>query len=55
MTGKKKAIIAAAAVVVAAAGVYASAVYSKKGVVTVQTGKVSRMDLTATVTAFRRD
>ena len=32
-------------------GVYASTVYSKKGVVTVQTGKVVRQDLTSIVTA----
>jgi len=36
---------------VAAAGVYASTVYSKRGVVTVQSGRVSRQDLTSVVTA----
>jgi len=36
---------------VAAIGVYASTVYSKRGVVTVQTGKVVRGDLTSVVTA----
>jgi HlyD family secretion protein len=48
---KWKIFIGVAAVVVAAAGVYASSVYSKKGVVTVQTGKVTRMELVSTVTA----
>src|SRR6516165_12376600 len=32
-------------------GVYASTVYSKKGLVTVQTGNVVRQDLTSVVTA----
>jgi HlyD family secretion protein len=39
------------AVVVAGAGVYASTVYSKRGVITVQTGAVVRQDLTSQVTA----
>ena len=36
---------------IAAVGVYASTVYSKRGVVTVQTGKVVQQDLTSLVTA----
>jgi HlyD family secretion protein len=48
---KWKIIIAIAAILVAGAGVYASTVYSKHGVVTVQTGKVVRQDLTSVVTA----
>ena len=50
MKTKWKVIITLAAVLVAAAGVYASTVYSKRGVVTVQTGQVARGDLTAIVT-----
>jgi HlyD family secretion protein len=48
---KRKIIIILAALLVAAIGVYASTVYSKRGVVTVQTGKVVRQDLTSLVTA----
>jgi HlyD family secretion protein len=48
---KSKVIIAIAATVVAGAGVYASTVYTKRGVVTVQTGRVLRQDLTSLVTA----
>jgi HlyD family secretion protein len=48
---KWKIIITVAVLVVAAIGVYASTVYSKRGVVTVQTGKVSRGDLVSQVTA----
>jgi len=48
---KWKVIIAIAAVLVAVIGVYASTVYSKRGVVTVQTGKVLRSDLVSQVTA----
>jgi len=48
---KWKIIIAVAAVLVAGAGVWASTVYSKHGVVTVQTGRVVRQDLTSVVTA----
>jgi HlyD family secretion protein len=48
---KWKVSLTLAAVVVAGAGVYASTVYSKRGVVTVQTGPVTREDLTAQVTA----
>jgi HlyD family secretion protein len=48
---KWKIIITLAAVLVAAAGVYASTVYSKRGIVTVQTGRVVKQDLVAQVTA----
>jgi HlyD family secretion protein len=48
---KWKVILTLIAVVVAGAGVYASTVYSKRGVVTVQTGAVVRQDLTSQVTA----
>jgi len=48
---KWKVIITLVAVAIAVAGVYASTVYSKRGVVTVQTGFVVRQDLTAQVTA----
>jgi HlyD family secretion protein len=48
---KWKIIIAVAAVLVAGAGVWASTAYSKHGVVTVQTGRVVRQDLTSVVTA----
>jgi HlyD family secretion protein len=48
---KWKIVITLAAILVAVIGVYASTVYSKRGVVTVQTGKVVRQDLTSLVTA----
>jgi HlyD family secretion protein len=48
---KWKIIITLAALLVAAIGVYASTVYSKRGVVTVQTGQVVRADLVSQVTA----
>jgi len=48
---KWKIVITLVALLVAAIGVYASTVYSKRGVVTVQTGKVVRGDLTSVVTA----
>jgi len=48
---KWKVTITLAALFLAAIGVYASTVYSKRGLVTVQTGQVARGDLTATVTA----
>jgi len=48
---KRKIILILVGVLVAAIGVYASTVYSKRGVVTVQTGKVVRQDLTSLVTA----
>jgi HlyD family secretion protein len=48
---KWKVTIGVGAVAVAVIGVYASTVLSKRGVVTVQTGKVVRADLTSLVTA----
>ena len=51
MKRKWKITIVVAALLIAIAGVYASTVYSKRGVVTVQTGKVTRIDLTSIVTA----
>jgi HlyD family secretion protein len=48
---KWKVIITLVAILVAVAGVYASTVYSKRGVITVQTGAVVRQDLTSQVTA----
>jgi len=48
---KWKIIITLAALLVAGLGVYASTVYSKKGLVTVQTGQAVRQDLTSLVTA----
>jgi HlyD family secretion protein len=48
---KWKVIITVTAVVVAGIGVYASTAYSKRGVVSVQTGKVVRGDLASVVTA----
>ena len=51
MKTKWKVIITLGAVLVAAIGVYASTVYSKRGVITVQTGAVVRQDLTSQVTA----
>jgi HlyD family secretion protein len=48
---KWKVTIAIGAVAVAAIGVYASTVISKRGIVTVQTGKAVREDLTSLVTA----
>ncbi len=51
MKTKWKVIITLAALLVAVVGVYASTVYSKRGVVTVQTGQVARGDLAAIVTA----
>ena len=51
MKSKRKIILILVGVLVAAIGVYASTVYSKRGVVTVQTGKVVRQDLTSLVTA----
>jgi HlyD family secretion protein len=48
---KWKIIITLGALLVAGIGVYASTVYSKKGLVTVQTGQVLRQDLTSLVTA----
>ena len=51
MKRKWKITITLAAVLIAAAGVYASTVYSKRGVVTVQSGRVARQDLASVVTA----
>ncbi len=51
MKTKWKVILTLVAVAIAGAGVYASTVYSKRGVVTVQTGAVVRQDLTSQVTA----
>ena len=51
MKTKWKVIITLAALLVAVIGVYASTVYSKRGVVTVQTGQVTRGDLAAIVTS----
>jgi HlyD family secretion protein len=48
---KWKIIIGVSAVAVLGIGVYASTVYSKKGLVTVQTGSVVRQDLISLVTA----
>jgi HlyD family secretion protein len=48
---KWKIIITVTAIVIAAIGVYASTVYSKRGVVSVQTSQVVRGDLTSQVTA----
>jgi HlyD family secretion protein len=48
---KWKIIISLAVVVVLGIGLYASTVYSRKGLVTVQTGQVVRQDLTSVVTA----
>jgi HlyD family secretion protein len=48
---KWKIVITVVAVLILAIGVYASTVYSKRGVVTVQTGKVVKQDLTSLVTA----
>ena len=51
MKTKWKVIISVVVVAVLGIGVYASTVYSKKGLVTVQTGNVVRQDLTSIVTA----
>ena len=51
MKSKWKVLIGVLVVAVLGIGVYASTVYSKKGVVTVQTGSVVRQDLTSLVTA----
>jgi HlyD family secretion protein len=48
---KWKIVITVVALLIAVVGVYASTVYSKRGVVTVQTGKVVKQDLTSLVTA----
>ena len=51
MKVKWKILITVVAVAVLGIGVYASTVYSKKGLVTVQTGQVVRQDLASVVTA----
>lgn len=51
MKRKWKILITVAVLVIAAVGVYASTVYSKRGVVTVQTGNAVRQDLASVVTA----
>ncbi len=51
MKVKWKIVITLGALSLAGIGVYASTVYSKKGLVTVQTGQVVRQDLTSLVTA----
>lgn len=51
MKSKWKILIGVLVVAVLGIGVYASTVYSKKGLVTVQTGSVVRQDLTSLVTA----
>ncbi len=51
MKRKWKILITLLVVLIAAIGVYASTVYSKRGVVTVQTGQVVRQDLNSVVTA----
>ncbi len=51
MKVKWKIIISLAVVVALGIGLYASTVYSKKGLVSVQTGQVVRQDLTSIVTA----
>ncbi len=51
MKVKWKIIISLAVLVVLGIGLYASTVYSKKGLVSVQTGQVVRQDLTSIVTA----
>ncbi len=51
MKPKTKILILIVALVLAASGIYASIVYSKRGVVTVQTGRVVRQELVSQVTA----
>jgi HlyD family secretion protein len=48
---KWKIVIGVVALLIAVIGVYASTVYSKRGVITVQTGNVVKQDLTSLVTA----
>jgi HlyD family secretion protein len=48
---KWKILIVVLGVAILAAGIYASTVYSKRGIVSVQTGRVVRQDLTSLVTA----
>lgn len=51
MKVKWKIIISLAVLIALGLGLYASTVYSKKGLVSVQTGQVVRQDLTSIVTA----
>ena len=51
MKPKWRILIVVVALVLAGLGIYASTVYSKRGVVTVQTARVVRQDLTSLVTA----
>ena len=51
MKPRTKVLIFLGALVLAGAGIYASTVYGKRGVVTVQTARVGRQDLTSLVTA----
>ena len=51
MKTQSKILILLGALVLAGAGIYASVVYSNKGVVSVQTSRVARQDLTSLVTA----
>ena len=51
MKSKWKFIIAIVVVLLIAAGVFASVKYSQRGIITVQTGKVTREDLASVVTA----
>ena len=51
MKRKWKILIGVVALLIAVIGVYASTVYSKRGVITVQTGTVVKQDLTSLVTA----
>ncbi len=51
MKRKWKILIGVVALLAAGIGVYASTVYSKRGVITVQTGTVVKQDLTSLVTA----
>jgi HlyD family secretion protein len=48
---KSKVLIFLGALLLAGAGIYASTVYSRRGVVTVQTSRIIRQDLTSLVTA----
>lgn len=51
MKRKWKIIIALVVIAIAGAGVYGSTVYSKRGIISVQTGKAVKQDLTSLVTA----
>ena len=51
MKPKWRVVLVLVALVLAGAGIYASTVYSRRGVVTVQTARVARQDLTSLVTA----